>query len=54
MATTGCEEQEPALAVSVNGEVTSLPFSGVLIVTDAHAGTARVKSTNTAGKLIFI
>ncbi|HEY6850526.1 MAG TPA: hypothetical protein VI320_30520 [Terracidiphilus sp.] len=39
MAEIACDEQLAALAVKVNGELTSAPFPGLLTVTVAKAET---------------
>jgi hypothetical protein len=40
IALTLCDEQEVAIADSVKGDDTELPFTGVLTVTPASAGRA--------------
>ena len=44
MADTFCEEQVAASAERVKGEETSAPFPGLLMVTAANAGPARIAS----------
>jgi hypothetical protein len=42
MVTTSLDEQVEAFAESVNGELTSVLLTGLLIVTPASAGSAAV------------
>lgn len=43
MAATFCEEQVAALAERLKGEETSAPLPGLLTVTDANEGVAKMR-----------
>jgi hypothetical protein len=48
-----CEEQSEADAERVNGEVTSAPLAGLLTVTLANAGKAKLENTRTATETLL-
>jgi hypothetical protein len=46
MAEVFCDEQFAALAERANGDPTSAPFEGLLTMTVANAGTAKIAKVN--------